>query len=504
MLLELTFGVVLIYIVYTYLNSGISGNSNSLPLPPGPRRRWLIGNLLDLPKTIDWGILAGWKDTYGEMTFFTAFGHSILVLNSLRVVDVLLSKRGDQYSHRPRFVMGGELVGLNKSIALMDNGRELKELRRLSHRVLTTDALRKHTTVHQALVEDYMRTVVQEPDNFLTNLRLALGRMVLVVAYGLTNHANDNKYIQEAEDVMELVGGSVIPGAYMVDIVPMLRYIPTWLPFVSFHRQAQLGRKLLDDWVTRPFEHVKRQMECGNASPSFLTDILENETLKEDNESNIVEGVKWAAATMYGAGVDTSHATVATFFLLMALHPDVQVKAQAEIDKIVYMERHVTMEDKAQLPYVQAVIAEVMRWHAVVPLGIPHRTAEEDVYEGYRIPAGTIVVPNIWAIARGEGSHAFVPERFLGKSAPIHSSEYVYGFGRRICPGRHMADNAIFLIVANILALFDIRPQGDAVNGKASLENVEFQRRLVSGPEKFQCSIRPRSRGCAQLAAMRE
>lgn len=42
-----------------------------------------------------------------------------------------------------------------------------------------------------------------------------------------------------------------------------------------------------------------------------------------------------------------------------------------------------------------------------------------------------------------------------------------------------MADNAIFLIVANILALFDIRPQGDAVNGKASLENVEFQRRLV-------------------------
>ncbi|EED82976.1 predicted protein, partial [Postia placenta Mad-698-R] len=450
----------------------ISGNSNSLPLPPGPRRRWLIGNLLDLPKTIDWGILAGWKDTYGEMTFFTAFGHSILVLNSLRVVDVLLSKRGDQYSHRPRFVMGGELVGLNKSIALMDNGRELKELRRLSHRVLTTDALRKHTTVHQALVEDYMRTVVQEPDNFLTNLRLCVtsGSQVLITHHNAWRliPLTELWYIQEAEDVMELVGGSVIPGAYMVDIVPMLRYIPTWLPFVSFHRQAQLGRKLLDDWVTRPFEHVKRQMECGNASPSFLTDILENETLKEDNESNIVEGVKWAAATMYGgsscsaSAINVTHATVATFFLLMALHPDVQVKAQAEIDKIVYMERHVTMEDKAQLPYVQAVIAEVMRWHAVVPLGIPHRTAEEDVYEGYRIPAGTIVVPNIWWVM-GEGSHAFVPERFLGKSAPIHSSEYVYGFGRRhvICPGRHMADNAIFLIVANILALFDIRPQGD-------------------------------------------
>lgn len=64
----------------------------------------------------------------------------------------------------------------------MDNGRELKELRRLSHRVLTTDALRKHTTVHQALVEDYMRTLVQEPDNFLTNLRLCVtsGSQVLI------------------------------------------------------------------------------------------------------------------------------------------------------------------------------------------------------------------------------------------------------------------------------------------------------------------------------------
>lgn len=78
MLLELTFGVVLIYIVYTYLNSGISGNSNSLPLPPGPRRRWLIGNLLDLPKTIDWGILAGWKDTYGTCRLY------LLIVNTIK------------------------------------------------------------------------------------------------------------------------------------------------------------------------------------------------------------------------------------------------------------------------------------------------------------------------------------------------------------------------------------------------------------------------------------
>lgn len=84
------------------------------------------------------------------------------------------------------------------------------------------------------------------------------------------------------------------------------------------------------------------------------------------------------------------------FFLAMVRFPEVQRKAQQELDAIISPDRLPEFADKEALPYINAVMKEVVRWHSVVPLGVSHYTTEEDEYNGYRIPAGTIIMPNAW------------------------------------------------------------------------------------------------------------
>lgn len=88
--------------------------------------------------------------------------------------------------------------------------------------------------------------------------------------------------------------------------------------------------------------------------------------------------------------------TFQTFFLAMSLHPDVREKAQAEIHRVVGPDRLPDHSDRSQLPYIDAIIKECLRWQNAVPLCIPHAVVEDDEYEGYFIPAGTVVFPNVW------------------------------------------------------------------------------------------------------------
>src|SRR6201996_6603251 len=93
-------------------------------------------------------------------------------------------------------------------------------------------------------------------------------------------------------------------------------------------------------------------------------------------------------------------ATLRTFILSMVLSPDVQQAAQEEIDRVC-PDRLVTFSDRKDLPYTESVFMEVARYHPVLPQGVPHRLDLEDVFEGQRIPKGSLIIPNIWWVAIG-------------------------------------------------------------------------------------------------------
>lgn len=80
----------------------------------------------------------------------------------------------------------------------------------------------------------------------------------------------------------------------------------------------------------------------------------------------------------------------------MLWYPEVQVKAQEEMDQVVGKGRLPDFSDQTSLPYLSALILELLRWRIVGPMGVPHLSEAEDVYKGYRIPAGSIIIPNSW------------------------------------------------------------------------------------------------------------
>ena len=89
---------------------------------------------------------------------------------------------------------------------------------------------------------------------------------------------------------------------------------------------------------------------------------------------------------------------MAAFFVAMVLYPDVQKRAQLELDAVVGADRLPDFSDRPSLPYLNALVKELLRWHVVAPIGMPHRVVADDEYDGYLIPSGASVFVNIWFV----------------------------------------------------------------------------------------------------------
>jgi cytochrome P450 len=107
----------------------------------------------------------------------------------------------------------------------------------------------------------------------------------------------------------------------------------------------------------------------------------------------------FVAANLFTAGGDLPEITLRIFTAAMLHFPSVLKRAQAELDAVVGRERLPTFDDKNQLPYTRAVILETQRWRPLAPIGVAHAAVEDDWYEGYHIPKGTVVFPNLQCVA---------------------------------------------------------------------------------------------------------
>jgi cytochrome P450 len=181
----------------------------------------------------------------------------------------------------------------------------------------------------------------------------------------------------------------------------------------------------------------------------------------------------------------------------MTLFPEVQHKAQEEIDQVLGG-RLPTVADRGKLPYVDAVVKEVLRWHPVAPMGIPHMSVEDDMLNGFFIPRGSLIMPNIWALTHDSEVYrdpmVFKPERFLGideQEPEMDPHAIVFGFGRRVCPGRFLADVTVYLSIARSLAVFNVTKSSE--NGKEVEVKAKFQAGVISHPVPWKFKVTPRS-----------
>ncbi|KAI0753319.1 CyP450 monooxygenase [Daedaleopsis nitida] len=477
-------------------------NPKGLPLPPGPKRLPLIGSALSIPTT---NMATQFRDMgkeYGDtdIVHLDAFGQPMLVICKYDAAVELLDRRAVNYSSRPRLMMA-ELTSWDWNLGLIPYGLDWRRRRKQFHQFFHPNAITPRQPLQQYQTAKFIERLMRKPDTLFTQIRLTFAATILRISYGVNVEDEDDVYVKANEDALAVFNEALVPGRFLVETLPWLSRVPSWLPGAGFKRLSAGWQKLVVLMRDMPFEHTLKAMKEGTAEPSIARDMLEgifsNPDADVETELLIARDV---ASLAYAAGGDTTISTIQTFFLAMVCNPDVQKKARAELDAVVGSRRMPTFQDRDQLPYIYAIAKESLRWQAVTPLGISHMSIDDDEYNGYFIPAGSTVIANQWAMSRQESvypdAERFNPERFMkdGKfNTQIRDPDtFAFGFGRRICPGRHFAQASMFIIIASVLHTLTIDCATDE-HGQPIVPEVKMTDGVLSYPTAYRCNIKPRS-----------
>ncbi|CAI7597243.1 unnamed protein product [Penicillium glandicola] len=476
-------------------------SSKLLPLPPGPPGKPIIGNLLDFPKPgcKEWEHWLKHKDLYGPISSLVTMGQTVILLNKSEVAYELLDKRSASHSSRPQPVFSVELAGWGRMVTLNGDASVVR-----THRKYITSLIGSKNAIvnlHSQLdlgARHFLLQNLEQPDSLIPNIRRFTGARILDMVYGYKVESSGRDPLVDLADLSaKQFSSAAQTGTWIVDSIPILKYLPAWFPGAGFQRIAREWGKVLNTLAEKPYAFVLHQRSNKRDMSSYVSRHLN--ALGDDISPDEEHVIKWTAAAIYGAGADTSVSALSTFFLVMAQFPDIRHRAQAELD-LAIGSRLPTIEDRPNLPYVNALMQEVMRWHPVAPLGVPHMTTADDEYCGYRIPRGAVLIPNIWSFTHDPETYVepmkFNPERFMqhegGTSPEQDPRKLVFGFGRRICPGRFLADASLFLSIAKSLAVFDITRIPGASDKESHLSDG-FLPGIISHPSPFRAQIRPRS-----------
>ncbi|KAJ7719207.1 cytochrome P450 [Mycena olivaceomarginata] len=384
-----------LYLVYSLWRK----KTPDLPLPPGPSKLPLVGNLFDIPSQHPWKTYIAWSRKYNsDILHLNVAGQSVVILCSKKATDALFTKRSSLYSDIPSFTMISDLMGWDFNIAMMKYGDTWRAHRRLFNQGFTAHASLNYRPKQYKATTKLLCCILSEPDRFMDHFRQWAADIVMSIAYGIEILPSNDPYVKLAHEAVHTLSEAGVPGKYLVDSLPILKHVPAWFPGAKFKRDAIEWRKLACAMTDVPFAETKKQMAMGTAPLSFTADSL---SAFKDAETNLYYNestVKATAATMYVGGADTSVSALGTFILGLLSNPEVQQKAQAEVDSVTGGKRLPTFDDEAAMPYISAIVQETLRWQNIGPIAVPRLTSSEDEYGGYRIPAGAIVIGNAWAI----------------------------------------------------------------------------------------------------------
>ena len=292
--------------------------------------------------------------------------------------------------------------------------------------------------------------------------------------------------------------------ALILDAYPVLQRFPSWM--FSVTRRAKKAHAKEKPFFVSNYVEVKEAIKAGTAHPCFCLDMAH----RQKSEGFSDEQAGYISGSLLEAGSETTANILYGFVQAMVLFPEVQKRAQEEIDRLVGPNRLPTMEDEPRMQYIRGCVKESMRWMPTAILGFPHALTKDDEYMGYHIPKGASILINVYTIqmdpARSPNPRQFNPDRF--KDDVLSSADsaanpdaskrdhYLFGAGRRICQGMHVADRSLFLGISRLLWGFNIEPKIDPVTRqKTFIDSDKYTEGFVCMPEPFEAEIRVRDIG---------
>ncbi|OAA72090.1 Cytochrome P450 [Cordyceps fumosorosea ARSEF 2679] len=466
--------------------------TNGLPLPPGPPAEPILGHLRIVPSHSPEYTYMQWSRQYGsDVLSVNILGQPVIVLNSVKAAVDLLDKRGHKYSDRPRFVLF-EVMGWGKTLTFLRWGPDFRKHRRILQKSLSNSSIVQYRRMQERETAIMLKGLAANPAEWENVVRRLATAIVLGIGFGITIDSDKDPFIQVAADASYALGHGGAPAGTPVDFFPILRYMPRWLHDRSL--------KFANDWAwairnlhDKPFDAAVSTRRRTESIIQAMLDERQAQLGKGETPELELDDIKGAAGAVFAAGQDTTWATIMVFVINMILHPEIQAKAQQTLDQVVGRNRIPSFEDRQNpdLRYIEYLVQETLRWCPVSPIGIPHRSIEDDVYNGYFIPAGSFVYANARAMTHDLDIYLdpdeFDPERYTpveegGRGEPFPNGQF--GFGRRVCVGQHLAKATVWIVVAGILSTMDVKKplddQGNEVTPKVELTNG-----LTSQPDGF-------------------
>ncbi|KAG0692632.1 cytochrome P450 [Suillus ampliporus] len=443
-------------IVGLIIRACLAKSESRLPLPPSPPTWRLRGHSLPPRKYTHFSPIGGWIDEYGPLITIRSGLENIVIVGCYKAAVDIMENQGKSVADRPRMIAAGEMFSGGLSLAFTPFGERFRRMRRALHTHLQPKAAEAYQPLQMSHAKNIVLDILDDPYNFQNHVTTFAASTIMKVAYGKNKSTSATD--PEVIEINQLIRMSIVilrPGAYLVDTIPWLKYLP-WYGR-DLKRGFERGKQLDVDHLNRVKEQMQSNVDIG---PSFAKFILESGHVYGLSEDEMAA----LAGSFVGAGSATTSAAIFTVFMAAACFPEEQAKVQAELDAVVGKHRAPTFTDQESLPCLHALISEALRWRPVVPFGLAHRTTKDVIWENYCIPAGTTVCGSPWSISRDPEVYpepdAFKPQRWIdGQGRPRDDiNSFVYGFGRRACPGQHVANRSIFISSLLILWAFRLTP----------------------------------------------
>ncbi|KAM3620490.1 uncharacterized protein V6R79_024303 [Siganus canaliculatus] len=452
---------LLVFMVVFILVADYVKSRRPINFPPGPLALPFVGNLFSLDHRRTHMHMTELAGKYGDVYSLQMGREWVVVLNKFKALKEALVNKGDCLADRP-------VLPLNDDVAhglgiVFSNGNIWKQQRRFALSTLRYFGLGKKS-LEPVILNEFVHCAKEfeqyqgKPFNPLLTVNNAVSNIICSLVFGHRFEYSDEQFrilMGWFEKALQLQGS--IWGKLYNSFPMLMRRLP------GPHQ------KILGIWNnTKDFLRKELQDHKKNWEPSDLRDYIDcylNEIHKNKGQADNTfeeENLVICVLDLFVAGSETTSTTLRWGFLYMAKYPEIQEKVQAEIDRVIGQSRQPSMEDRVNLPYTDAVIHEIQRIGNIVPLGVPRMTNTDIELQGYTIPKGTMIIPNLTSVLldknEWETPLTFNPGHFLNAEGKFAKQAAFIPFaaGKRLCLGENLAKMELFLFFTSFMQRFTL------------------------------------------------
>uniref|UniRef100_A0A1D1YW28 Cytochrome P450 84A1 n=1 Tax=Anthurium amnicola TaxID=1678845 RepID=A0A1D1YW28_9ARAE len=439
-----------------------------LPLPPGPRKLPLIGNMLMMDQLTHRG-LAKLAERHGGLCHLRLGCSHTVVVSSPEMARQVLQVQDNVFSNRPATAAIRYLTYDRSDMAFAHYGPFWRQMRKLC----VVKLFSRKRAESWATVRDEVDAAVRAVANMAAHsASVNLGELVFSLTMNITYRAafGSSAGDGQAEFIAILQEFSKLFGAFNVaDFVPWLGR----MDLQGINRRLAAARAsldrfidtVIDDHIAHPKSPDHPNADMVDEMLAFVGDDCGGHPARDELQASFKitrENIKAIIMDVMFGGTETVASAIEWAMAELMRSPEDMKRVQQELAAAVGLDRKVQEGDLEKLPFLKSCLKETLRLHPPIPL-LLHETAEDCEVAGYRVPARTRVMVNVWAIGRHatawEDPHAFKPSRFFdARDAPDFRGscfEFIpFGSGRRSCPGMQLGLYSLELAVAQLLHCF--------------------------------------------------